>query len=393
MSPSLTRCQFAAFGVGILLCGALLGASALLRPVQERLDHLDCGVLSMALNYGIGFAIPAAFAFAMAVYAGRHERVALITCAIPALLIFLIGYLFDINTKIESEVRHAMVGGVLGYRDPLDIVGQSWKFFQPMAWFLVAGGVGIGLKRWAVRKKPQGKDAENADRAAPFQIFLGVLAGLILAGVISYAMVVAARNTPEGRLAQARKVLASPGATEARKQAVLWDVWKLRSDAATAILRDAMQNQPHPLNVLAAAFLASRNDISGLPLLEREFSGSPGRVQVNFGAMISRIDNPEAIPALGRWMKSSDPQIRRGAAQALSRMENQKAFKSLIEGLDDADWEVRWASCRGLSRLTGPGQDGKSWSASREQFQNNEQLYLEHWKEWVKSYQAGAELP
>ena len=108
MTRPLTKCQFVAFGAGVLLCGVtLLVATLVIRPLNEVLYQHFGGWTALVVIQTILFISPVGFAFAVARYAGRHDKVAFITCAVPALAAFLIGYLLDINTYIKRGVSPA----------------------------------------------------------------------------------------------------------------------------------------------------------------------------------------------------------------------------------------------------------------------------------------------
>jgi hypothetical protein len=45
------------------------------------------------------------------------------------------------------------------------------------------------------------------------------------------------------------------------------------------------------------------------------------------------------------------------------------------------EWQVRWISTLGLAEIVGHEKREKSWGPSRDTFKQDEQLYLEHWRE------------
>lgn len=387
MKPTLTKCQFVAFGAGVLLCGVILLVVALvIRPLNEWFYHFG-GLSSFVIIQILFFIPPVAFAFAVARYAGRHDKVSFITCGVPALAAFLIGYLLDINTYIESAVRHAMTGGCLGFVPPLDVPGQLSKMFFPALWAALAGAIGIGLHR-LTRKKVVVVESEPVGEVGhAFRWFVLALGVGMVASLIGYASYVGAKNTPGARVSHAEKILAGANSSVIEKSHALSDLCHLRDDGSTQILRDAVKNQPAPMNVLAAAFLVDRNDLTGLPLLEVELMKSSewksGGVKLNMGAMLRGIENPEAIPVLTKLMKSPDKGARSGAVQALRNTKSKDAIESLIGGLYDEEWQVRWISTLGLAEIVGHGKGEKSWGPAHDEFQKNEQLYLDHWREWA----------
>lgn len=389
-SRSLTKCQFVAFGAGVLLCGvillvAVLGASPRNEWIAQHFGDLSSFVIIQALF----FFLAAGFAFVVARYAGRHDKVAFITCAVPALAFFLMGYLLDINTSIESSARHAMTGGCLGFVPPLNVIGQLIKMFFPALWAALAGAIGIGLHR-LTRKKVVVAESESVGEVGhAFRWFVLALGVGVVASLIGYASYVGAKNTPEARASQVEKILANPKSSEMEKTHALWDLWSLQDDASTPIFQDVVKSQPAPLNVLAAAFLVNRNDLTGLPLLEAHLMKSWKLVwesgDMNLGRVLEFVENPEAIPVLSRLMKAPDKGVRRSAARALGNTKSKRAIEALIGGLDDEDSDVRWACVSGLAEIVGYGKGERGWGPAHDAFKNDEQLYLDHWREWAKN--------
>ncbi|MFZ4774983.1 MAG: HEAT repeat domain-containing protein [Terrimicrobiaceae bacterium] len=390
MKPTLTKCQFVAFGSGVLLCGVLLLVVAVvIRPLNEWFyQHIGGRITWVALQTMV-FIPPVAFAFAVARYAGRYDKVAFITCAVPALAAFLIGYLLDINTYIESAARHAMTGGCLGFVPPLHVPGQLSKMFFPALWAALSGAIGIGLHRLTRKKVVVAESEPVVEVSHAFRWFVLALGVGVVASLIGYASYVAAKNTPGARVSHAEKVLAGANSSVTEKSRAIWDLWHLRDDGSTRILQEAVKNQPAPLNVLAAAFLANRNDLTGLPLLEVELMKSSelksGGVNLKMGLMLQGIENPEAIPVLVKLMKSPDKGTRSGAVQALRNTKSKDAIESLVSGLYDEEWQVRWISTLGLAEIVGHGKGEKSWGPAHDTFKKDEQLYLDHWREWAKN--------
>jgi hypothetical protein len=362
-SRSLTKCQFVAFGAGVLLCGvillvAVLGASPRNEWIAQHFGDLSSFVIIQALF----FFLAAGFAFVVARYAGRHDKVAFITCAVPALAFFLMGYLLDINTSIESSARHAMTGGCVGFVPPLHVIGQLIKMFFPSIWAALAGVAGLSLHRLARKRGVVIESDPVVEVGHAFRWFVLALGVGVVASLIGYASYVGAKNTPEARASQVEKILANPKSSEMEKTHALWDLWSLQDDASTPIFQDVVKSQPAPLNVLAAAFLVNRNDLTGLPLLEANLMKSPewipGVGQINMGLMLEGIRNPQAIPVLVKLMKSPDSRIRSGAVQALWNTKSKDAIEALIGGLYDESWQVRWISTLGI------GRDCRAWKGS-----------------------------
>lgn len=390
MKRSLTKCQFVAFGSGVLLCGVMLLIAALvMRPLNEMIYRHLGGEAGFIITQIMFFIPPVGFAFAVARYAGRHDKVAFITCAVPALALFLTGYLFDIRTHVESAARHAMTGGCLGFVPPLDVPGQLYKMLPPALWAALAGAAGIGLHRRTRKKVMDDESEPELEVGHAFRWFILALGVGVVASLVGYASYVVANNTPKARVSHAQKVLEGENSSAMEKSHVILDLWLLRNEGSTRTLQEAVKRQPAPLNILAAAFLANRNDLTGLPLLEVELMKSSewksGGVRSNIGTMLEGIENPHAIPVLVKLMKSPDKGTRRGAVHALRNMKSKEAIEALIGGLYDEEWQVRWISTLGLAEIVGHGKGEKSWGPSHDAFKNDEQLYLEHWREWAKN--------
>jgi hypothetical protein len=392
MKRPLTKCRFVAFGSGLLLCGVILLVVALvIRPLNEWFYHFG-GLSSFVIIQILFFIPPVAFAFAVARYAGRHDKVAFITCAVPALAFFLIGYLLDINTYIESAARHAMTGGCIGFVPPLDVIGQLSKMFFPALWAALAGAIGIGLHRFTKRKALAAESEPEVDASHAFRWFAMALGVCLVASLIGYACYVGWKNTPGARISHAQKVMTDAKSSMEQKQRALWDLFRLRDEGSTRLLQFAVKTQPPPLNILAAAFLVNRNDLTGLPLLEVELMKSSewksGGGKLNMGAMLRGIKNPAAIPVLVKLMKSPDKDTRSGAVQALRNTKSKDAVEALIGGLYDEEWQVRWISTLGLAEIVGHGKGEKSWGPAHDTFKKDEQLYLDHWREWARNRPA-----
>lgn len=66
------------------------------------------------------------------------------------------------------------------------------------------------------------------------------------------------------------------------------------------------------------------------------------------------------------------------AASALSHMEEGKAIPTLAHALNDTDQNVRYRAVMGLSGIT----LNRKWGPAYAQFKENEQKYLDFWKQW-----------
>jgi len=162
----------------------------------------------------------------------------------------------------------------------------------------------------------------------------------------------------------------------------------VKTAKADSALKRAAQELPEPLSLLAASVMLSRNDISMLPLLEETLQHSSKLVvqdvgystQWNAALALEGIKDKAAIPALARLLESQEVETRRGAAQALRHIGTEAALEPLSKALYDGDWEVRWKAVMGLAGIVG----ADSWYPAYDSFKQDEQRYLNHWREWAQ---------
>lgn len=170
----------------------------------------------------------------------------------------------------------------------------------------------------------------------------------------------------------------------------------IKTEEATIVLKQAVNELPPPLSQYAIAMLLERNEISVLPLIVEAWQHSAAAVvsedgfssEGNLGRSLAGVKDEAALPALAQLLESADTEVRRGVAQALRSMETKAAIEPLIKALSDIDWEVRWVAVMGLAGITGPDADGNSWYPSYDAFKQDEQRYLEHWRAWARQRSA-----
>jgi HEAT repeat protein len=66
--------------------------------------------------------------------------------------------------------------------------------------------------------------------------------------------------------------------------------------------------------------------------------------------------------------------------EALWHISDPSSKNALASGLEDPSDDVRYYSVRGLAEITGEVQ----WGPSIFEFQEREQRYLNHWREWAR---------
>jgi hypothetical protein len=218
--------------------------------------------------------------------------------------------------------------------------------------------------------------------------------GLILAGP-EYPTIIAGRGPcltagePLERVAgEFACVIQSPTSTIFDLISALRMLDLVPGPSATEALERAARELHPPFDLLAAIGLVARNDLSALPLVEEGARTSPTVViadegqtifEYHWGRDLEGIKDPAAIPALARMLTFDDSLIRQGAVRALRNTESEAALEPLSKALDDSDFWVRWEAVMALATIT----HQKEWYPFYDQFKENEQLYLDHWKAWV----------
>jgi HEAT repeat protein len=92
------------------------------------------------------------------------------------------------------------------------------------------------------------------------------------------------------------------------------------------------------------------------------------------------ITDERAIPAIVPLTRSNDAALRSVAMQALWHMRSSASIPQLALALSDPDRDVRFYAVRALADIA--NQSG--WGGPGEgEFQENEQKYLSHWREWI----------
>lgn len=389
MKRSLTKCQFVAFAAGLVLCAVLTGiwlgslpffGGYVIVPLDPSVREAAC------------FLAASVFAFGIARYAGKYDRVAFITCAVAASAVFLWGYLGDISSEIEANYR----GCINRESRPFDFFGQLGEAWYPALWGIAAACAGMGLNRLMKKREPV---VANAKPSKPiFWWFASACCLLVVLGLLGFASRRMWENSPEGLLEKGREMIPSPKASVYEKSSAIADLgsvfeshhssYRQRADAAD-LLRGAMAVQPPPLDRLAAAFLLAQGDTSGFYLLKDDYMRSgvlrAGWVDLSLVTALKGFSGPDSVPILVGLMGSQVPGVRRGATDALGRFRGREAEAALLGGLENPDPEVRWLSVRGLAEMAGKDAPDKSRPPSKEGFFANEQCYVGLWRNWAES--------
>lgn len=186
---------------------------------------------------------------------------------------------------------------------------------------------------------------------------------------------------------QLQYVLRFPGSPMRSRLEAVYALRSLPTPAATSALAVAARSGALSVRVAAMAALLAQNDVSilgpaaRLMLRPREHHASPGEVSALASAVQFGIRDPKAVPALSSLLRSQNPGVRRGAAAALRNTHDPKAVQPLAESLYDPDREVRYYAVVGLGEITGQNK----WTPSVANFQQNEQKFLKHWRDWAQA--------
>jgi hypothetical protein len=157
-----------------------------------------------------------------------------------------------------------------------------------------------------------------------------------------------------------------------------------RNERATALLRQASKADDPVVRMQSLTALVSRDDPGALETAEPILLHPPARIEQylldNLSAALEGIKDPKAIPILQRLLSASSSRTRVAAVAALRQMHTSDAIEALVIALGDANREVRYEAVIGLAELTGQNQ----WAPAVDKFAQNEQRYLDHWKEWSR---------
>jgi hypothetical protein len=177
---------------------------------------------------------------------------------------------------------------------------------------------------------------------------------------------------------------------------VLGQIFNTTSSAA---LVRAARSPNLSVRVCALGELLRRNEVTVLPEAVSLISAPDTPREFNPGCPLRNITSGIAIgvrrywavPYLGELLKLDDVHARRAAATALRRIgaeelmtkpeiAMEKVAPLLVQALEDSDQEVRYEAVLGLARMT----KSKGWAPLEEEFRQDDEKYLAHWKEWAE---------
>ena len=182
-------------------------------------------------------------------------------------------------------------------------------------------------------------------------------------------------------------VVRDPDATPADKVVALSALEGVLYPKALNIIRSATSDTNIAVQIGALVDLLEAGDSSALQQASAVLLGSHGNIpsyllhNVTYAISVGRFASA-SINTLSVLLTAQETETRRAAAQALWHMLDPAAVKSLASALADGDREVRYYAVRGLAALADQPEGGPSIP----EFYNNEQHYLQHWKEWVAEH-------
>jgi len=180
------------------------------------------------------------------------------------------------------------------------------------------------------------------------------------------------------------EVINSPQVSDSDRTRALDALAELRTDLARDVVRQVASAASGELRLRAAAKLVARNDIVGLEpiataLLHPE--GLSRNMLLDLADSLEGLKNPEAVPTLTKLVKANNPDINRPAAAALRQSGSSAALKALSYLLRSSDRLTRYYAVVGMGEIT--HQD--KWTPAFDEFQQHEQHYLSHWRNWTNS--------
>ena len=183
-------------------------------------------------------------------------------------------------------------------------------------------------------------------------------------------------------------VLNSPKISLEQKMQAISAIETIDSPSVNILLKDAFKISNEQLEIGIASALLKRGDITVLEYAVINLLTPPQSIDRNqllrlVLSIETGIHDPNSLPQLVRLLKMKEAQFRRPIAQAIRLTQSQSAIDPLSTLLEDTDLEIRYVAVIGLAEITGQYE----WGPAQDLFQNNEQRYLDFWKEWSKSRQ------
>jgi HEAT repeat protein len=125
----------------------------------------------------------------------------------------------------------------------------------------------------------------------------------------------------------------------------------LGSEAAIALLQQALQHSNSRVRSAAARALAQLGSEAVIPLLQQALQHSAYRVRYKAARTLAQLGSEAVIPLLQQALQDSDYRVRRQAARALAQLGSEAAIPLLQQALQDSDDWVRYKAARALAQL------------------------------------------
>lgn len=159
-------------------------------------------------------------------------------------------------------------------------------------------------------------------------------------------------------------------------------------------LHQAAQTREYPVNLWAMTQILSNEDLTFLETAVQLILNSPPTqppttniYEVVFfnrrsGLGFPVLKNPKAFSSLVLLVNSPYEDVRQSVVESIGEIGGIQAIGPLLLALNDEDSFVRYEAVCGLAKVAGQPKSGE-WSPEFAVYQQNEALYLAHWREWA----------
>jgi HEAT repeats len=183
------------------------------------------------------------------------------------------------------------------------------------------------------------------------------------------------------------RVISSPVVSYGEKTQILQVDYALpETEEVVAAFRAGLANSSEPdLKQRLLGELLSRGDLTALPQVVQLLltnTAMPDQSTWLRYVVANRVNDRRATHDLNQLLRSGDASLRAIAAQAFWHIADPATVPQLSARLEDPDEQVRFYAVKALSDIANePDWGGPSLS----EFQEHEQKYLTHWREWSKN--------
>ncbi|HKQ72666.1 MAG TPA: HEAT repeat domain-containing protein [Blastocatellia bacterium] len=184
-------------------------------------------------------------------------------------------------------------------------------------------------------------------------------------------------------IAEVTNVLAQPQATLTEKIKAIDILDQIDTPIVLESLLLNANSENISIKIRSVTALLRRNNISKLDVAEKILLAPPTSIDSyligNLARALEGIKDPNAIPTLGRLLESHNIALRYSSAYAIRHTGVDAAIKPLTKALYDNDQNVRYQAVMGLAEITRQ----YSWGPALDQYNSNEQHYLNYWRNWA----------